>query len=655
MADCNKDLVDFLRSASKNNTLSNMFEKEAEILLLSHFPLLNEEIVKNFLKSFKKKWTSVARSEEKLSKKHFDWLQKEIFVPCVSTRTPTEMRELGTGGRPTVQFELGSQRTKKRKSDELRSNRSSSELLYAAMRQLREEGRPKDANIVQKLIDADCDGCIDLKDEAVYTPDEALALLLDCRLSKEDYHSLRSGAVAKGSQLYPSYHLVLEAKERCLPTADSSESVSVSDYSAEVKLQALLNHTVNRIITSSRIQYPIQSTILLISKVGFDGSTGQSVYKQITSDDSAPQDVAVEESLFLTCLVPLQIVIKDTKEVLWTNERPSSTYFCRPVRFRYVKENATVLEEELKFIKLSHSQLTPTVLTGETTVEHHLEITMVDGKVQTILSDKTNSPQCCSICGLNPSKMNCIEDAVKISTDLQPISFQFSISILHMWIRCMECLLHIAYRLDFKTWQARGPEKQAFVKTRKLTLQRQLREKLGIIVDLPKSGGSGTTNDGNTSRRFFQNSETVSHVLGINEELTRRLYVILCTLSSLREINADRLEQFCAETARLYVLEYPWYPMPQAVHKLLLHSHQVVRVKELPVGMLSEEAQEASNKNFKNFREFFTRKSSRKKTNEDLMRRLLCTSDPLISQMRRSLQKPKPESELPAECESLFC
>ena len=60
--------------------------------------------------------------------------------------------------------------------------------------------------------------------------------------------------------------------------------------------------------------------------------------------------------------------------------------------------------------------------------------------------------------------------------------------------------------------------------------------------------------------------------------------------------------------------------MPQAIHKLLIHSHQVERVKELPIGKLWKEAQENSNKNFKNFRENFTQKSSRVLTNTDLMR-----------------------------------
>ena len=77
----------------------------------------------------------------------------------------------------------------------------------------------------------------------------------------------------------------------------------------------------------------------------------------------------------------------------------------------------------------------------------------------------------------------------------------------------------------------------------------------------------------------------------------------------MEAIHPEKLQDYCRDTANLYVENYSWYPMPQAVHKLLIHSHQDVRVKELPIGMLSEEVQESSNKNFKNFRENFTRKN----------------------------------------------
>jgi len=50
---------------------------------------------------------------------------------------------------------------------------------------------------------------------------------------------------------------------------------------------------------------------------------------------------------------------------------------------------------------------------------------------------------------------------------------------------------------------------------------------------------------------------------------------------------------------------------------------------------MSEEAQEARNKDLKNIREIYSRKYSRIETNEDLLHGLLVSSDPLISSLRK--------------------
>jgi len=54
----------------------------------------------------------------------------------------------------------------------------------------------------------------------------------------------------------------------------------------------------------------------------------------------------------------------------------------------------------------------------------------------------------------------------------------------------------------------------------------------------------------------------------------------------------------------------------------------------LPIGCLSEKAQEASNKIFRKARAHNSRMKSRKCINEDIIHYLLISSDPVISQMR---------------------
>lgn len=106
-------------------------------------------------------------------------------------------------------------------------------------------------------------------------------------------------------------------------------------------------------------------------------------------------------------------------------------------------------------------------------------------------------------------------------------------------------------------------------------------------------------------------------------------------LSSGFAIDADKFEFFCLDVAELFVKCYGWYNMPQSLHRILIHGHEVVRRMTLPIGFLSEEALESRNKDFKKFRERFTRKAKREYTNVDIFRRLMCTSDPIISSYRK--------------------
>ncbi|XP_036341544.1 uncharacterized protein LOC118750909 [Rhagoletis pomonella] len=95
------------------------------------------------------------------------------------------------------------------------------------------------------------------------------------------------------------------------------------------------------------------------------------------------------------------------------------------------------------------------------------------------------------------------------------------------------------------------------------------------------------------------------------------------------------------DTAKLYVELYGWYYMPITVHKVLIHGSKMVSEAILPIGMLSEEAQEAMNKEYRNCRLFHSRKNSRISTNEDVMPYLQISSDPYINsfRMRNKLKK----------------
>lgn len=68
--------------------------------------------------------------------------------------------------------------------------------------------------------------------------------------------------------------------------------------------------------------------------------------------------------------------------------------------------------------------------------------------------------------------------------------------------------------------------------------------------------------------------------------------------------------------------------------------------------MLSEEAQEARNKDLRNYRLYHSRKKGRIESNEDVMHNLLLSSDPFINSFRTKLKLKK--LELPDEVKQLL-
>ena len=82
----------------------------------------------------------------------------------------------------------------------------------------------------------------------------------------------------------------------------------------------------------------------------------------------------------------------------------------------------------------------------------------------------------------------------------------------------------------------------------------RLHSELGILVDSVKHG-SGSTNDGNTARRFFANPSVVSEITNFNKELLERFAVVLDTLPCGYEVDSSKFLEYCLQTARLYEQE----------------------------------------------------------------------------------------------------
>ncbi|CAH2016102.1 unnamed protein product [Acanthoscelides obtectus] len=105
-------------------------------------------------------------------------------------------------------------------------------------------------------------------------------------------------------------------------------------------------------------------------------------------------------------MTPLRLIDMETNKVLWKNENPSSTLYCRPIKFLFKKENADLVRNTEKEIITKIENLIPIEIKTKEghsyIIEVDMMLTMLDGSVGNVLSE-TNSSMKCTICGATPN------------------------------------------------------------------------------------------------------------------------------------------------------------------------------------------------------------------------------------------------------------
>lgn len=126
----------------------------------------------------------------------------------------------------------------------------------------------------------------------VFTPEEALALIIELGLSKNHYKRLRKKARNKHAHLYPAYDpAVTDFMKKCRPeNIDFSKADEVS-----VPMQSTLDHQIQNILElpsvikkHNELKEQCEKTGLdyelkLFFKYGADGTSDQSQYQNVTA------------------------------------------------------------------------------------------------------------------------------------------------------------------------------------------------------------------------------------------------------------------------------------------------------------------------------------------------------------------------------------
>lgn len=591
--------------------------------------------LKLFKWQFRQKWTAASYKEERFLQNNAKWLTGTIKLSAwVKQKT----------GRPRPSKEFGelSDRSKRRKTKELRAQVPDATLTYAAQMSLRAAGK-SDASAIIKEITKSPTRAYKIRKVITQNKEkniqrlstmEALSMFVEAGLSRSQYNVIRSAR----KQLYPCYSLLQKAKADCYP---KPESFHVTDTCAEIKLQDLVDHTASRLYTYLEevlkgLSSEEKENLKLISKWGCDGSQQTRYMQSLQNTNESYDDANIFQSSFL----PLRLLVSHNSQskVIWQNPVPSSPRFCRPIRIRFVHETNDITRNEISYIEsqIEKLNLSEIILNSEVIkVKHLFLFTMVDGKVCNAATN-TLSTMRCYICKATSKDFNKLETR----REEDPATLKFGLSILHARIRLFESILHLAYKLPTQKWQSRSSADKKIVNENKIRIQQQFKEEMSLLVDVPKAG-FGNTNTGNVSRRFFCDPETASRITGVDLDLIKRLRTLLEVISSGHRIDTDKLSTFCKETSEIYVRLYGWYPMTPTLHKLLVHGPTIIKHAIIPIGQLSEEAAEARNKHFRQYRTDFARKFSKISCNVDVLNRLLLSSDPLLSCTRSRFMKNK--------------
>ena len=636
---------------------SNLEERDYEAL---------EHFLTKFVELCRKKWGQASKTTINFEKKFSSWLTQDIVLPQFGCKKRKS-------GRPSLEFDQLGPRAKDNATIDLRKKNSSSKLLHATKITLRKEGQhhlvyllneaiktPERALKLFRLIDVAASMTKaprrPLPPMMKLWPFKALAHLLLSNWTRQSYEDTRQISKSHGADIWPPYAYVQDEKKKCHPPnisyGETKVSVSLVDrvIANDQRLVEVNKEKINHLLDN----LPVGGTLKLKSegKVGFDGSTGHSIYNQAYTPGNKN---ASDASLLATCFAPLLYETED-RDSIFLNPAPQSSSFCQPLTLEYKKEDVAAsksindkLDMEIAELKQPHRMEVETS-SGIRFVEvkHKIHKTMLDCKAKNAICDN-KSAMTCFLCKATPKQMNNLKKVKSLKTIRKYLKYS-GICNLHAWLRCFDAINKLSDRLDIKKWKAKALKIAA---RRQKRIERYWLE-LGLVVDQPRAGGAGNSNTGNTARRAFENSEVLADITGVNATLIYRLHVLCCVINCDHTINKMALKRYGEETARLWVLLYGWCYMPVTVHQLCFHAWESLRLTRLPLSFLSEQTLESTNKLFKQDRLHHSRKTSRLDSIMDQFHRQCERSDLMVALEMHERRKKCAKVELPEDALNLL-
>ncbi|CAH1108689.1 unnamed protein product [Psylliodes chrysocephalus] len=125
-------------------------------------------------------------------------------------------------GRPIVPFEESNELTKRKKTEDLRKNKSIAELSFATQMSLRVSGNTEASKLLKDITSTSPKRASKYgkayktlieKEPRKMSGEDALALLVDAKLSRHQYSLIRQS----NPERFPSYKILQAEKKKCYP------------------------------------------------------------------------------------------------------------------------------------------------------------------------------------------------------------------------------------------------------------------------------------------------------------------------------------------------------------------------------------------------------------------------------------------------------
>lgn len=187
---------------------------------------------------------------------------------------------------------------------------------------------------------------------------------------------------------------------------------------------------------------------------------------------------------------------------------------------------------------------------------------MVDGKAANAIVDN----RCTHLCPL------CVDGA---DPRVGPAYF-------HCRLNMVEWLIRVASQLHVP---GHPPQGSTMAKTKAREIADRLEDYFKMQINRAKTGGSGSSNNGNMARRLLADPENFASILGISRELVENARLISCLALSSRTLDADKVQRLYAEFEQQIQKQFPFIrKLPPSVHK---YSHLADYIRKLVIMLKS--------------------------------------------------------------------